>query len=222
MGSIKSSKYKVTGLIYLVKFSKGEWKTDFHRYNFNVSNQIDIPGTFILKANSEQMYSRWLWQSDDFFTDVTILSVWFSHKIFYCEILRDFIPGNLRQCPVTETWKDLFKMAKHPRTCSHSRRPAQDLYIMCDKQVFVKWIRVNTGYFQKCSPQILKSTFFFLNKNCNTFLRSRKWRETNLLIFSFLFHFLYISLWLFPVFWSLSPLCLLLSWFPSLFTKFAF
>lgn len=142
MGSIESSKYKVTGLIYLVKFSKGEWKTDFHRYNFNVSNQIDIPGTFILKANSEQMYSRWLGQSHDFFTDVAILGVWFSHKIFYCEILRDFIPGNLRQCRVAETRKDLFKMAKHPRTCSHSRRSAQDLNIMCDKQVFVKWISV--------------------------------------------------------------------------------
>lgn len=58
MESIKSSKYKITGLVYFVKFSKGGWKTDFHRYNSNVSDQIDIPGTFILKANSEQMYSR--------------------------------------------------------------------------------------------------------------------------------------------------------------------
>ena len=72
MESIKSSKYKVIGLIYLVKFSRGDWKTDFHRYNFNVSNQIEIPGTFILKANSEQMYSRWVWQSDDFFTDLAV------------------------------------------------------------------------------------------------------------------------------------------------------
>lgn len=58
MESIKSSKYKITGLVYFVKFSKGGWKTDFHRYNSNVSDQIDIPGTFILEAKSEQMYSR--------------------------------------------------------------------------------------------------------------------------------------------------------------------